>query len=48
MAAIELPENTKRIYLYAEGECETYSFYYGLKEGEKKSIFKGADAAVAG
>jgi len=41
-----LPENFDRIYLYVQSECETYSFYYGFREGERIAFMTGVDATL--
>lgn len=46
LKTIELPDDANRIYLYVQGECETYSFYYGLKEGEKIPVMTSVDGTL--
>jgi xylan 1,4-beta-xylosidase len=46
MKEVELPAGSDRIYLYVQGECETYDFYYGLKEGEHLPFMLNADGTL--
>lgn len=43
---IELPENSGRIYLRVQNDCETYCFSYGFREQEYIPFADGVDATL--
>ncbi len=46
MSDLELPDYKGKIYLYVQGERETYSFYYGFREGEHIPFLTGVDGTL--